>query len=328
MKRRAFTALIGGTLASPLVARAQQQGTPRPVIGFLLASSPASIEAQIRAFLEGLRESGYRDGENVSIEFRWAEGDYARLPALARELVGQRVAVIATGGGPPPALAAKAATRDVPIVFVSGGDPVQLGLIASLNRPGGNVTGVSILAAALLSKRLELLRDLVAAPTALGVLLNPDNQNYAGQVVEARSAERALALPVHILEARDAAGIDAAFLEFSRRGITALLIGADALYLSQRQQLVALAARHGIPTMYDQREFALAGGLVSYGTSLSDGYRQSGRYVGRILKGGRPADLPVIQSTHFELVVNLKTAKALRLTLAPALLAAADEVIE
>ncbi len=300
-----------------------------PVIGFLNGASSETFAHLAAAFRQGLSEAGYVEGRNVAIEYRWAEGEYDRLPALAAELVRRQVAVIAAGGGVAAALAAKAATTTIPIVFSGGGgDPVKLGLVASLNRPGGNVTGVSILTAALGAKRLGLLRELLPSATLIAVLINPTNPNSEIQLKDIEEAARTVGQQIFILYASNERDFDAAFAIIVERRAGALVVGADPYFNSRRDQLAGLAARHAIPAMYEQREFAVAGGLASYGTSLTDSFRQVGDYAGRILKGEKPADLPVMQPTRFELVINLKTATALRLTVPPTLLARADEVIE
>ncbi len=299
-----------------------------PVIGFLHSGSPGPFAHLVAAFREGLRDTGYVEGQNVALDFRWAEGQYDLLPTLAADLVRRQVAVIVSGGGMPAALAAKSVTRTIPIVFNGGGDPVKQGLVASLNRPGGNVTGVTVFAAALGAKRLGLLRDLVPNTTLIAVLLNTNNPNTASQLTELQEAARGLGQPIHISKATTERDVDAAFASFADLRADAMLVAADPFLYSRRNQIVRLAARQGLPALYEQREFVLAGGLVSYGTNLAYGYRQVGLYAGRILSGEKPADLPVVQSTKFELVINLRTAKALGLVVPSALLAQADEVIE
>ena len=280
------------------------------------------------AFRQGLSETGYVEGQNVAIEYRWAEGRYDRLPALAADLVGRKVDVIVTSGGDPAALAAKNATSTIPIVFTVGGDPVAAGLVASLARPGGNLTGVSILAVELMPKRLELLSELVPQARVIALLVNPNNPNAERIMRDVQEAARAKGVQLHILKAGTESEIDAAFASLVQLQAGALVVGADPFFNSRREQLVALAARHAVPAIYEWREFAAAGGLISYGASLTAAYRQVGIYAGKILKGAKPADLPVQQPTTFELVVNLKTAKALGLTVPPSILARADEVIE
>jgi putative ABC transport system substrate-binding protein len=278
----------------------------------------------VAAFHQGLSETGYVEGQNVAIEYRWAEGHYDRLPALATDLVGRKVDVIVASGGPAPARAAKNATSSIPIIFATGGDPVDFGLVASLARPGGNLTGVSLLARELMPKRLELLSELVPQAGVIALLVNPSPVNTE----DLQEAARAKGVQLHILKADTESEIDSAFATFVQLHAGALLVGADLFFFNRREQLLALAARHALPAMYEWREFAEAGGLISYGSSRTAAYRQVGIYVGKILQGAKPADLPVQQPTMFELVVNLKTAKALGLTIPPSVLARADEVIE
>jgi len=299
-----------------------------PVIGFLSGRSPGEAAYLVAAFRQGLGETGYVEGKNLTIEYRWAEGRYDRLPTLAAELVGRRVAVITATGGSLAGLAAKAATTAIPIVFTSGGDPVKLGLVASINRPGGNVTGVSSIFAALGAKRLELLRGLMPKATVIGLLVNP---NYPSALPEARDVQagaRTLGLQINIFNAGVESDFEPAFAAIVAQKMAGLLVGADAFLQGQRDQLVRLAARHAVPTMYVVRDFVDAGGLMSYGPSTTDAYRQVGVYTGRILKGEKPADIPVLLPTKFELVINLKTAKALGLAIPDKVLALADEVIE
>jgi putative ABC transport system substrate-binding protein len=319
-RRKFNTALGGATAAWPLAARAQQR--PMPVIGFLNGASPEAYALNVTGFLQGLKETGYTEGQNVTIEYRWAEGKYDRLPGMAADLVRRQVAVIAANT--PAAPAAKAATTNIPIVFLSSDDPVQTGLVTSLNRPGGNVTGVSIISGELAGKQLGVVRELVPAATLIAFLVNPTNPNSKLYVKGAQEAAQTLGQQILILNASTEPEIDTAF-----QGRTAaLVVGPDGFFISRSDQLVALAARHAVPTICPFREFTTAGGLMSYGVSLPDQFRRFGLYTGRILNGEKPADLPVIQPTKFELVINLKTAKALGLTLPPGVLAIADEVIE
>ena len=328
MRRREFITLISGTAAWPLAARAQQAATP--VIGFLDPRSlHYTLADQQRAFRQGLKDAGYVEGESVVIEYRWAEGQIDRLPALAAELVRRRVAVITTGGGPAAALAAKAATTTIPIVFVVGEDPVKLGLVASLARPGGNLTGINLVIGELTAKRLGLLRELVPGAARVAVLVNPANTANAETTLrDVEPAARAMGLQIQILKASTSQEIEAAFATFVGERPDALFVGNDAFLISRRVQLVHLATRHAIPATYTARDFAEVGGLMSYGSNITDAYRQFGVYAGRILKGAKPAELPVVQSTKFELVINLPTARMLGLTVPDKLIAAADEVIE
>jgi ABC-type uncharacterized transport system substrate-binding protein len=326
VKRRAFITLLGGAAAAwPIAARAQQ---PIPVIGFLHSGSPEPNATRIAAFRKGLSEAGYVEGQNVAIEFRWAAEQNDRLPDLAVDLIRRRVSVIATPGSTPASLAAKAATDTIPIVFLIGGDPVTLGLVASLNRPGGNATGVNLQLVELVAKQLGMLRELAPAANRFVALVNP-NTAYSGALVkDLQASASALGLPIEILSAGTDREIDAAFANFVQKPGGALLIGPDAVFVSRRAQIVTLAARHALPAIYYVRDFAGIGGLMSYGPNLAQTYRQTGLYVGRVLKGEKPADLPVVQPTKFELVVNLNTARALGLTVPDRLLALADEVIE
>jgi putative ABC transport system substrate-binding protein len=327
MKRRAFiTSLIGGVAAWPLATRAKQQTFP--VIGFLNVQSANGRPHQVEAFRQGLAELGYVEGKNVAIEYRWAENQYDRLPALAADLVRREVAVIAATGGAPSALAAKAATSTIPIVFTAGSDPVRAGLVPSLNRPGGNVTGVSFLTDALAAKRLGLVREIMREPGTIAVLINPQGPDAAGQLKDIQSASQATGQAINLTMASTQAEIDTAFANIIQNLAKALIVGADPFFNDRRQQIVALAASSSLPAIYEVRDFVLAGGLMSYGASIVDAYRQAGIYTGRILSGAKPAELPVMQAVKFELSINLKTAKALGLELHPQLLATADEVIE
>jgi putative ABC transport system substrate-binding protein len=327
MRRRNFITLLGGAaVAWPLAAHAQQPTTP--VIGFLSARSPAEAASVLAAFRQGLGETGYFEGKNVAIEYRWAEGQYNRLPALAAELVSHQVTVITATGGEPSALAAKAATATIPIIFTLGGDPVAAGLVASLNRPGGNLTGMTIMALQMGPKRLELLRQLLPNATAMTMLINPAFPTTSAEARELQDAARSLGLQINVQNASTESQIDTAFTTIVQQRASALIVATDPFLLGQRDQLVRLAARHAIPTMYFLREFVEAGGLMSYGPNIANEYRQAGVYTGRVLKGEKPADLPVMQPTKFDLVINLKTTKALGLTMPQNLLVAADEVIE
>jgi putative ABC transport system substrate-binding protein len=326
MKRRAFISLLGGAAAWPLVARAQQPGVP--VVGFLSGRSPAESAELVKAFHRGLAETGHIEGRNVVIEFRWADGRYDRLPALATQLVARQVAVIAALGGGVAGLAAKSATSSIPIVFASGGDAVKIGLVASLNRPGGNVTGVNLIFGALGAKRLELLRALIPAAAAIAMLVNPNYPSAPTEVQDVETAGRNLGLKIGIFNARTESEIEPAFASLGEQKVGGLLVADDPFLQSQRDRLVRLVERHAVPAIYFSRDFADAGGLMSYGPSIVDAYRLVGVYTGRILKGEKPADLPVQQPTKFELVINLKTAKALGIEIPPTLLARADEVIE
>jgi putative ABC transport system substrate-binding protein len=326
MRRRDFIALVGGAAAWPIAARAQQP--KMPVIGFLAFGSPDESADRLHAFRQGLQEAGYVEGQTVAIEFRWGEGRYDRLPALVSDLVRRQVAVIAALGGTASALAAKTATTTIPIVFGTGGDPVGLGLVASLNRPGGNVTGVTVLNAELTAKRLELLHELVPAATIVAALFNPANPDAETQSGIAQVAARALGLELHLLHATSQADFETVFASLAKLRAGALAISGDQLFISSNKQLADLAARHAVPTIFPFREFAANGGLMSYGTDRAYSARLAGVYAGRLLKGEKPADLPVQQSTKFEMVINLKTAKALGLTIPLTLQYAADEVIE
>jgi ABC-type uncharacterized transport system substrate-binding protein len=326
MRRREFVLTMGSAAAWPLVASGQQPGMS--VIGFLSSRSPAEAAYVVAAFHRGLREGGYIEGQNVGIEYRWAEGHYERLPALAVDLVRHKVALIASTGGIGSAIAAKQATSAIPIVFTAGDDPVKYGLVSNFNRPGGNVTGIYNFISSLEAKRFGLLRETVPAATSTAVLLNPNFPGFDVQLKDIQQAARAAGQEVHVFNASSESDIEATFSALARFPAAALLVGADPFFNGQREQLVALAARYRIPTMYELREYALAGGLISYGTNLADAYRRVGDYAARVLKGDKPADLPVVQSSNFELVINLRTAKALGLTIPSGVFAIADEVIE
>jgi putative ABC transport system substrate-binding protein len=328
MKRRQFIALFGGAfLASSPQARGQQKAMP--VIGFLSGVSSGPYTPYVAAFRRALNEAGYVEGQNVAVEYRWAEGHYDRLPELAADLVNRKVDVIAaTGGGPATARAAKHATSTVPIVFVTGTDPVEDGLIASLARPGDNVTGVSMMFAEMTPKRLELLSELVPQTKAVALLVNPKNANADRVMRDMEEAARAKGILLHVVKAGNESEIETAYAALVQSRVGGLVVANDAFFTSRRAQFAALAARHAVPAIYEEREFVDAGGLISYGTNLAAVYHQLGDYAGKILRGAKPADLPVQQPTTFELVVNLKTAKVLGLTVPPSILTRADEVIE
>jgi putative ABC transport system substrate-binding protein len=327
MRRRDFLYVLGSAAAAwPLLARAQKPSMP--VIGFLCSASMAEWAPYITAFRNGLNEAGFTEGRNVAIEYRWADNHLDRLPALVDELIGQRVAAIFAGGGDPPALAAKAKTTTIPIIFAHGTDPIKDGLVASLNRPGGNVTGISFLATAIITKRLELLRELVPKAATIAVLVNPSRRDAEIAQREIREAAQSLGLTPIFLNARSEREIDAAFASLSRQKVDALFIGADRLFNAARQHLAEAAIRHAIPTIHDADGYPAVGGLMSYGPNFVDVYRQAGVYTGRILKGEKPSDLPVLQPTKFDLIINLKTAKTLNLSVPPRLLALTDKVIE
>ena len=326
MRRREFITLIGGATALwPLAARAQQRAVP--VVGFLNSGSPAAFGHFVTAFRQGLNETGYVEHRNVGIEYRWAEGQVDRLPTFAGELVRAQVAVICAGS-PPAALAAKAATTTIPIVFTSGEDPVKLGLVASYNRPGGSITGIALLVDVLGAKRLGLLRELVPGANLIAILLHSTWPTFETQLNDVQDAARAVSQQIHILRASTEREIDAAFETAKELRAGAMMVGPSTFFTIRRDQIVALAARNALPAIYGQREFMAAGGLMSYATNLADAYRQAGVYTGRILGGARPAELPVVQSAKFELLINVKTAKSLGLTFPSGLLAIADEVIE
>jgi putative tryptophan/tyrosine transport system substrate-binding protein len=324
--RREFVTLVGGTaLAWPLAARAQQSAMP--VIGFLNSGSAAEWAHLVAVFKEGLSEAGYVEGRNVAVEYRWAQGENEQLPSLAADLVRRQVAVIVATGGAT-AIAAKAAAAKIPIVFSGGGDPVALGLVASLNRPGGNATGVNMFTSQLGPKRLGLLRELVPTAALTAVLLNPKGPSSEEQLKDVHEAARAVDQQIHILHASSERELDMTFATLPSLRAGALLVGSDPYFNNQRDQIIALAARYAIPAIYEWREFAMAGGLMSYGTSITNTYRQIGLYTGRVLKGEKPADLPVVQPTKFEFVINLKTAKVLGLAVPNSMQLLADEVIE
>jgi len=326
MKRREFIALVGGTAAWPLVARAQQPVVP--VIGFVRITTPDDSAPFAAAFRRGLGEVGYVENQNVTIEYRYALDQLDRLPAIMAELVGRRVAVLAATGGTISARAAKAATATIPIVFTTGDDPISIGLVDSLNRPGGNLTGVSLFASQLGPKRLGLLHEMMPSASPIGVLINPTMPNGEDEAKEIEKAARGFGVEILTVSVRNVVDLDGAFSTLSQQGARALIVGADTFFTRNRNQIAILAARHAMPTMWNLRIEAEAGGLMSYGASLPDVYRLAGVYAGRILKGEKPADLPVQLPTAFDLVINLKTAKALGLTVPPTLLARADEVIE
>ena len=327
MRRREFVTLLGGAAAAwPLAARAQQAALP--VIGFLSSRSPAESTHLVAAFRGGLKENGYVEGQNLRIEYRWAEGQYDRLPQLASDLVGRKVLAIATAGNTPSAYAARAATTHIPIVFVIGDDPVKVGLVDSLNHPQGNITGVTVLFGPLGAKRFELVSELVPSAAAIAMLANPSNPVTAQAIKEAQEAARILQRRLVVQSAGTDDELKAAVASAAQQHTSALVVDADPFFTTRRDQLVALMARYSLPTIYSHRDFVVAGGLMSYGGDIGIGYRGAGVYIARILKGARPADLPVQQATKVELVINLKTAKALGLEVPPTLLARADEVIE
>ena len=327
MRRREFIALIGSTTAAwPLAARAQQAAMP--VIGWLSARSPAEAASVLQAFHQGLGQVGYFEGKNVTIEYRWAEGRYDQLPALAAELVSRQVTVIAATGGEPSPLAAKAATTTIPIVCTLGGDPVETGLVASLNKPGGNLTGTTIMAVEMGPKRLDLARQLVPNATAVAMLVNPNFPTASAEAREVQTAARLAGIQINLLNASTGSEIDTAFTTAVEQRSGALIIGTDPFLLGQRDQLVRLAARYTVPTIYFLREFVEAGGLMSYGPNIANGYRQAGVYTGLILNGANPANLPIVRPTQFLLYLNIRTAKTQGIQIPPLLLALADEVIE
>jgi putative ABC transport system substrate-binding protein len=327
VKRREFITLLGGAAAAwPLAGHAQQPGPP--VIGFLSSLASSDLNIVVSSFHEGLNGTGFVEGRNVVIEYRWAEGDYHRLPALSADLVRRKVAVIAAIGGTPAALAAKAATPTIPIVFAIGGDPVAPGLVPNLSRPGGNITGVTFYGTALVTKRLDLARELIGKESTIGMLVNPENPPSVAEGAAVQEAAAALGQPLRILHASAQRHLDEAFAIIEQQRIGALLVSPDPFFFSERVKLVILTARHALPTIFPDREQAEAGGLMSYGASRRDTYRQAGNYAGRILKGEKPSELPVMLPTKFHLVINLKTAKSLRIDIPETVLARADEVIE
>jgi putative tryptophan/tyrosine transport system substrate-binding protein len=325
MQRRDFITLLGGTTAAwPLFARAQQ---PMPVIGFLSTRSQGESASAVAAFHRGLSETGYVENRNVAVEYRWSDNQYDRLPALAADLVKRQVVVIATGGGPTSASAAKAATATIPVVFVSGEDPVKFGLVTSLDRPGGNLTGISFLATALGAKRLNLIRELLPAKT-VAFLVNPNNPETGGQTLDLQVAASTVGQQIIVLKSTSDGDLESAFANLVAQGANAVIVSSDPFLLSHRNKITELAAHHRVAACYAWREAVMDGGLMSYGTNIPDAYRLAGIYTGRILKGAKPADLPVMQPTKFELVINLKTAKVLDLDVPATLLATADEVVE
>jgi putative ABC transport system substrate-binding protein len=327
MKRREFITLLGGAAATwSLAARAQQP--TMPVVGFIHILSPENVPHFVSAFHQGLKEAGFVEGQNIAVEYRWAHGQYDRLPELAADLVSRQVAVIAALGGSPSPQIVEKATRTIPIVFASNGDPIREGLVASLNRPGGNVTGVTIFGTAAVAKRMQLLQEVVPQATVIGFLMNPNNPNGNSEMRAAQTAASSLGKEMLVLGASSESEIDAAFAIMVQQRGGALLGATDTFLFGRRDKIVALAAHHRIPAIYYLREFAQDGGLMAYGNSIPDAYRVIGVYVGRILKGEKPADLPVVQATKYEFVINLKTAKALGLTIPPGVLAIADEAIE
>ena len=325
IERRKFLATLGGAAAWPVAARAQQAAMP--VIGFLSSRSPSESTGVVAAFRQGLGEMGFVEGRNLAIAFRWAEGHYDRLPALAAELVGLPVTLLFAAGGPPAAFAAKAATSTIPIVFSAVGDPVELGLVPSLNKPGGNITGMAVFASALAAKRIELAKELIPSISVVSYLLNPSHPRSKIESTAGLSTARALGIELRVINASSETELDLSFTSL-KQGVDVLIVAADPFFDSQRERIVALATRHGVAALYAWREYVLAGGLMSYGTDLPNSYRQAATYAGRILKGENAANLPVMQPTKFQLAVNLKTARALGLIVPPTLLARADEVIE
>jgi putative ABC transport system substrate-binding protein len=327
VNRRDFISLLGSAAAWPLAARAQQSG-PMPVIGYLSGGAPGPFATNVAAFREGLKDAGYVEGQNVKVEYRWAEGQYDRLPALAAELAGRKVDLIAASGGDLAARAAKGATSTIPVVFTSGDDPVATGLVASLARPGGNLTGFAFLLVELHPKRLELMSELVPLAKVMGLLVNPASPQTDRVIQTMQEASRAKGIQLRILKAGTESEIGSAFDSLIQQPVGALVVQADPFFVNRRQQFAALTARHAVPAIYEGRPFVVAGGLMSYGTNAVAMYRQIGVYAGRILKGEKPSDLPVIQPTQFELLINLTAAKAIGLTIPESFLLRADEVIE
>jgi putative ABC transport system substrate-binding protein len=325
LKRREFITICGGASAWPLAAQAQQASMP--VIGYLNGGSPDAEGLRTGAFQQGLKEAGYAEAENVKIEYRWAESRYERLPGMVADLVTRKVALLAALGTPA-ALAAKAEKPDIPIVFETAGDPIRLGLVASLNRPGGNVTGVTQLNSELVAKRLGLLHDMVPTAKIVGLLLNPNDPRAETQAQDTQEAAHALGLHIYIVKASTEAELDGVFPALAQAQAGALIVGTSEFFSKRAEQIVMLAARHTLPAIYQYRLFAIAGGLVAYGASIIDSYRQAGIYAGRVLKAGKAAELPVLRATKFELIINLKTAQALGLNIPPGVLAIADEVVE
>jgi putative ABC transport system substrate-binding protein len=326
MKRREFLGVLGAAAAWPGGVNAQQLTTP--LVGLLNSGSPDASENLARSLRKGLADTGYVEGRNVTIDYRWSRGRYDVLPGLAADLVRQRPAVIVAGGTAAPALAAKAATTTIPIVFTSGDDPVKIGLVPNLNRPGGNITGVHFFLTELSAKKLNLLHDLLPRAAVIGLCLNPSSQNAEAQLADMQAAGSALGLRIESVNASSEREIDAAFATLAERRVGAVVVSSDPFYFTRRDQLIGLAARYALPAVYPFRAFVADGGLMSYGTSITDAYRQAGAYVGRVLKGEKPADLPVVQATKFELVINMKTAKTLGLAFPSGLLSIVDEVIE
>jgi putative tryptophan/tyrosine transport system substrate-binding protein len=329
MKRRDLITLLGGAIAAPaLLPRLGHAQQPKTVIGYLHSASPGPFQRFLAAFKAGLKEGGFVEGENLEIQYRWAEGQQDRLPAMAADLVRRRVSAIVTGGAERPVLAAKAASTAIPVVFVVGADPVRLGIVPSLARPAGNITGITMFTSALESKRLGLLHEIIPKAQTIAVMIDPSRAVSQGQIEEVKAAAAQAGVRHFIVNATTEADFDAAFAKITVQGAGALLVCANPFFMNQRRQIVALAAHHRVPAMYEWRDFPEAGGLMSYGTDLADAYRQSGIYAARILKGAKPADLPVMQATRFEFVINLTTARILGLEIPPTVLARADSVLE